>query len=560
MPAFRSASFTSPSSSRAKSAEVLDDLLDPLQALGRPREQAGEVGQGVGHVHAVAAARGSAGPAPGPLAPATVPAGLVEPDELADLVEVALEDGDVVADERQRVVDLVRHAGHHLAEPGELLGLDHQRLGPLEGGVGLALGLHRRRSRSCVLRGEPGLGLLALGDVGVRARHPERPARRSPARPRPGPGSTDSGRPWRASGTPPSSSAGRPPGSPRPSSRPGRGRRDEGGPRIPGNEARSPRLHGRASTSSAGRSRPCRSRCPSPRARPSTRAPPARTARGSCEARSHSGSASSVPAGSWRRRSPGSRRTTAGGRRAGGWPADRSSGPGRAAHPASDAPTPTMSERILRIWSSGPRPCSRPHLVARSCAPCLRPRLDGEAELVHARAGDRRELKDRFLLPRTVGRQMAQELDLRAEAAQGLLETADVLLVSRDDVAPLLILGVVDQGPGLLELGQDVVSVADRLAILDHPGGGVEGQHGDDDQDDHDRGEDRHDPVARQSKRSFHRVATSRRVPGSRREARSPRARGIDRLSPARRAVFNNDNTHSPRLWCNFQFGERRAV
>jgi len=53
----------------------------------------------------------------------------VEADQVA---QVALEDGDVVADERQRVVDLVGHAGDELAQAGELLRLDHPALRGLE--------------------------------------------------------------------------------------------------------------------------------------------------------------------------------------------------------------------------------------------------------------------------------------------------------------------------------------------------------------------------------------------------------------------------------------------
>ena len=56
---------------------------------------------------------------------------LVKAEDVVDVADVALEDGDVIADVGQRVVDLVCHAGDHLAERGELLGLDELALGEL---------------------------------------------------------------------------------------------------------------------------------------------------------------------------------------------------------------------------------------------------------------------------------------------------------------------------------------------------------------------------------------------------------------------------------------------
>ncbi len=65
---------------------------------------------------------------------------LVEADQLVELTDVALEDADIVGDERQRVVDLVGDARHHSTERRELLGLNELALGPLEVLVGLAYG------------------------------------------------------------------------------------------------------------------------------------------------------------------------------------------------------------------------------------------------------------------------------------------------------------------------------------------------------------------------------------------------------------------------------------
>ncbi len=49
--------------------------------------------------------------------------GAVEIDHLTEALRVALQHRDVVAHERQRVVDLVRHAGHHLPQAHHFLRL-----------------------------------------------------------------------------------------------------------------------------------------------------------------------------------------------------------------------------------------------------------------------------------------------------------------------------------------------------------------------------------------------------------------------------------------------------
>ena len=92
-------------------------------------------------------------------------AALVEGHDVDQFPQVALEDGDVVADEGERVVDLVGHAGDHLAEPGELLGLDQAGLGDLEVLVGPPLRLGHLAEQQ-VLGPQLLVGPLPLGDVG----------------------------------------------------------------------------------------------------------------------------------------------------------------------------------------------------------------------------------------------------------------------------------------------------------------------------------------------------------------------------------------------------------
>jgi hypothetical protein len=88
----------------------------------------------------------------------------VEADHGDQVSLVALEDGDVVADERQRVVDLVGHAGDELAQAGELLRLDHPALRGLELLVCLVLRL-RELPEGDVLLLELLLGPHPLGHV-----------------------------------------------------------------------------------------------------------------------------------------------------------------------------------------------------------------------------------------------------------------------------------------------------------------------------------------------------------------------------------------------------------
>ncbi len=75
----------------------------------------------------------------------------VAADQGDQVVQVTFEHGDVIADERERIVDLVRHAGHELAQAGELLGLDHSALGGLERFVGSSLGFGQFLKRDVLM-------------------------------------------------------------------------------------------------------------------------------------------------------------------------------------------------------------------------------------------------------------------------------------------------------------------------------------------------------------------------------------------------------------------------
>ena len=106
-------------------AEPGDDLADPLEALAGAGDQAVEVGQGVVEI---AVPLG-----PGDRLGQGVPKVLaVGGGHLDDQADVAVEHGQVVGHIRERVVDLVGHARHELAQAGHLLALDQVSLGLLE--------------------------------------------------------------------------------------------------------------------------------------------------------------------------------------------------------------------------------------------------------------------------------------------------------------------------------------------------------------------------------------------------------------------------------------------
>ena len=144
--------------------QVLDDPLDPAQALAGSLDQPRQVVQRVVEVELLADRVDLAvqvRPVAGIAGPLELP---VQADQGDHVAQVALEHGDVVADERQRVVDLVSHAGDELAQARELLGLHHAALGGLERLVGLALGSGQLLERDVLLL-ELLLGAHPLGDV-----------------------------------------------------------------------------------------------------------------------------------------------------------------------------------------------------------------------------------------------------------------------------------------------------------------------------------------------------------------------------------------------------------
>ena len=114
-----------------KVAKVLDDLLDSFQALARSGHERGHVVEHVGQVHLLGQGvdirqelmlvllEGSLGL-------------LIEADQVMKVAHVALEKGDIVGDEGQRIVDLMSDAGDHLAQRRESLRLDELGFRPLE--------------------------------------------------------------------------------------------------------------------------------------------------------------------------------------------------------------------------------------------------------------------------------------------------------------------------------------------------------------------------------------------------------------------------------------------
>ena len=170
-------------------AERGDDLADPLQAVLRALDEAVEARQRVGEVDP----RLGVGRSPGERLAEVV---AVEADQVGDDVHVAVEDGEVVGDVGERVVDLVGDPRDELAEAGHLLALDEVGLGLAELAEGrgqlvalepqLVLGALAVDGQAVPVegptdgRGEPGRVDGVLGDV-VR-RPPSRGGRRRRSR------------------------------------------------------------------------------------------------------------------------------------------------------------------------------------------------------------------------------------------------------------------------------------------------------------------------------------------------------------------------------------------
>ena len=157
-------------------AQVLHDLLDPPQPVARAGQHLLHVAQGVVQVHLLAQLRDPPHQLRGLFLQRTVRLP-VQLQHLGQRLQVALEHGHVVDHERQRVVDLVRHARHHLPEAGELLVLHEVALGLLELPQRLALAGHRLLQQP-VLVLQLLLGELALGDVPEDPLHADDPLAR----------------------------------------------------------------------------------------------------------------------------------------------------------------------------------------------------------------------------------------------------------------------------------------------------------------------------------------------------------------------------------------------
>jgi hypothetical protein len=136
IPPLRSSSFRSASSRWAKSRRSSTIfLLDAPQALSRTVYQAVEIVEQVGQVDLF----GDVADLPQQLMLVELQGGLgllIEQDDLVEAGDLALQDGDVVGDGRERVVDLVGDAGRRLDEAGHLRLLEHPALSLLELVVG----------------------------------------------------------------------------------------------------------------------------------------------------------------------------------------------------------------------------------------------------------------------------------------------------------------------------------------------------------------------------------------------------------------------------------------
>ena len=106
-----------------ETAEVLHDVGHALDALARALDELAQVLFHIGQVEFI----GEAGDLPDQLGPRGLQLGvtlLVESLDAEQEADIALEDGQVVGDVGQGVVDLVRDAGREHPERGQLLRLD----------------------------------------------------------------------------------------------------------------------------------------------------------------------------------------------------------------------------------------------------------------------------------------------------------------------------------------------------------------------------------------------------------------------------------------------------
>ena len=114
-----------------EAAEVLDDLGHAAEPLARRLDQPGQVLLEIGQVGLLLEPLDPGGQL-GLGGAEVVQALLIAGDDLEQGGQLAVQDRHVVHRDRQRVVDLVRHARRQRAQRGQLLGVDQLALGLLQ--------------------------------------------------------------------------------------------------------------------------------------------------------------------------------------------------------------------------------------------------------------------------------------------------------------------------------------------------------------------------------------------------------------------------------------------
>src|SRR5262249_9379195 len=122
-----------------KESKVFHDLLDSAQAFSRPFDELWQVREGILQIERVTNLINAA--------QCRLFLRIVRASELAvsadqgnQVVEVTFENRDVIVDESERVIDLMRNAGDELSKAGKFLGVHHAALRGLEGFVRRSLG------------------------------------------------------------------------------------------------------------------------------------------------------------------------------------------------------------------------------------------------------------------------------------------------------------------------------------------------------------------------------------------------------------------------------------
>src|SRR5262245_12075305 len=114
-----------------EAAQVEDDLLDAFEPFARALQNPLQIAQRIADVYFGGARLNHARKLRRLLGYDDIGL-LVKGDQLAQRLQVALQDGDVVGDERQRIVDLVGDAGDELPQRGQLGRLHELGLRPLQ--------------------------------------------------------------------------------------------------------------------------------------------------------------------------------------------------------------------------------------------------------------------------------------------------------------------------------------------------------------------------------------------------------------------------------------------